>query len=187
MSVTTSSRSRASERDSSGSAEQSCTVNPYSVGQRSKMISMRAAKSASIGGRSVFRLPSCCGFMLMAGDPASGVPGFPRLPGRRCRASATLPLYFAPVEHSQLLLQAAVYFAAAVLAVLLSHRLGLGSVAGYLLAGIAIGPGGFRLVGQIEDVPAFAELGAVFLLFVISLALHPLRLWSMRSRLLGLR
>ena len=90
------------------------------------------------------------------------------------------------MEHSQLLLQAAVYFAAAVLAVMLSHRLGLGSVAGYLLAGIAIGPWGFKLVGQIEDVRAFAELGVVFLLFVIGLELEPQRLWSMRARLLGL-
>jgi len=90
------------------------------------------------------------------------------------------------VEHSQLLLQAAVYFAAAVLAVMLSHRLGLGSVAGYLLAGIAIGPWGFKLVGQTEDVRAFAELGVVFLLFVIGLELEPQRLWSMRARLLGL-
>jgi glutathione-regulated potassium-efflux system ancillary protein KefC len=90
------------------------------------------------------------------------------------------------VEHSHFLLQAAVYFAAAVIAVMLSHRLGLGSVAGYLLAGIAIGPWGFKLVGQIEDVRAFAELGVVFLLFVIGLELEPKRLWSMRAKLLGL-
>ena len=90
------------------------------------------------------------------------------------------------MEHSNFLLQAAVYFAAAVVAVMLSHRLGLGSVAGYLLAGIAIGPWGFKLVGQIEDVRAFAELGVVFLLFVIGLELEPQRLWSMRTKLLGL-
>jgi glutathione-regulated potassium-efflux system ancillary protein KefC len=84
------------------------------------------------------------------------------------------------------LLQASVYFAAAVLAVVLSHRLGLGSVAGYLLAGIAIGPWGFKLVGDIEQVSAFAELGVVFLLFVIGLELEPKRLWSMRARLAGL-
>ncbi|HZJ67851.1 MAG TPA: monovalent cation:proton antiporter-2 (CPA2) family protein [Kofleriaceae bacterium] len=90
------------------------------------------------------------------------------------------------MEHSGFLLQAAVYFAAAVIAVMLSHRLGLGSVAGYLLAGIAIGPWGFRLVGQIEDVRAFAELGVVFLLFVIGLELEPRRLWSMRTKLIGL-
>jgi glutathione-regulated potassium-efflux system ancillary protein KefC len=90
------------------------------------------------------------------------------------------------VEHSHFLLQAAVYFAAAVLAVMLSHRVGLGSVAGYLLAGIAVGPWGFKLVDRIEDVRAFAELGVVFLLFVIGLELEPQRLWSMRSKLVGL-
>src|SRR5258706_12442946 len=90
------------------------------------------------------------------------------------------------MEHANFLVQTSVYFAAAVLAVMLSHRLGLGSVAGYLLAGIAIGPWGFKLVGQIEDVRAFAELGVAFLLFVIGLELEPQRLWSMATRLLGL-
>jgi glutathione-regulated potassium-efflux system ancillary protein KefC len=84
------------------------------------------------------------------------------------------------------LTQASVYFAAAVITVMLSHRLGLGSVAGYLLAGIAIGPWGFRLVGEVEAIRAFAELGVVFLLFVIGLELEPKRLWQMRVRLLGL-
>ena len=91
------------------------------------------------------------------------------------------------MEHGHAFLtQASVYFAAAVITVMLSHRLGLGSVAGYLLAGIAIGPWGFRLVGEVEAIRAFAELGVVFLLFVIGLELEPRRLWSMRNRLLGL-
>jgi Kef-type K+ transport system membrane component KefB len=91
------------------------------------------------------------------------------------------------VEHANpFLVQATVYFAAAVLAVVLATRLGLGSVAGYLLAGIAIGPWGFGLVSQTEDVRAFAEMGVVFLLFVIGLELEPQRLWSMRARLVGL-
>ena len=91
------------------------------------------------------------------------------------------------MEHSNVvLLQAAVYFAAAVLAVMAAHRLGLGSVAGYLLAGIAIGPWGLKLVQQPEAIRAFAELGVVFLLFVIGLELEPHRLWSMRTRLIGL-
>jgi Kef-type K+ transport system membrane component KefB len=91
------------------------------------------------------------------------------------------------MEHvNPLLIQASLYFAAAVLGVVLSHRLGLGSVAGYLIAGIAIGPWGLNLVGQIEDVRAFAELGVVFLLFVIGLELEPKRLWEMRGRLLRL-
>jgi glutathione-regulated potassium-efflux system ancillary protein KefC len=73
-----------------------------------------------------------------------------------------------------------------VLTVVLSHRLGLGSVAGYLLAGVAIGPHGLRLVEKVEDVRHIAELGVVFLLFVIGLELEPKRLWHMRARLLSL-
>jgi glutathione-regulated potassium-efflux system ancillary protein KefC len=85
-----------------------------------------------------------------------------------------------------LLLQAALFFAAAVLAVMLSHRVGLGAIAGYLLAGIAIGPWGLELVGDPEQIHAFAELGVMFLLFVIGLELEPKRLWSMRTALLGM-
>jgi glutathione-regulated potassium-efflux system ancillary protein KefC len=83
-------------------------------------------------------------------------------------------------------LQAATYFAAAVIAVMAAHRLGLGSVAGYLLAGIAIGPWGFKLIHEPQAIHSFAELGVVFLLFVIGLELEPRRLWSMRTRLIGL-
>ncbi|HVJ12048.1 MAG TPA: monovalent cation:proton antiporter-2 (CPA2) family protein, partial [Burkholderiales bacterium] len=91
------------------------------------------------------------------------------------------------MEHgNDFLIQASLYFAAAVAAVMISHRLGLGSVAGYLLAGIAIGPWGFQLVETGDQIRAFAELGVVFLLFVIGLELEPKRLWNMRSQLLGL-
>jgi glutathione-regulated potassium-efflux system ancillary protein KefC len=91
------------------------------------------------------------------------------------------------VEHgNDFLFQASLYFAAAVAAVMISHRLGLGSVAGYLLAGIAIGPWGFQLVDTTDHIRAFAELGVVFLLFVIGLELEPKRLWTMRTQLLGL-
>lgn len=91
------------------------------------------------------------------------------------------------MEHGHVFLgQLAIYFTAAVLAVMAAHRLGLGSVAGYLLAGIAIGPWGLKLVGQPEAINAFAELGVVFLLFLIGLELEPQRLWHMRTRLLGL-
>ena len=85
-----------------------------------------------------------------------------------------------------LLLQAALFFAAAVLAVMVSHRIGLGAIAGYLLAGIAIGPWGLKLVGDPAQIHAFAELGVVFLLFVIGLELEPKRLWSMRGPLFGM-
>jgi len=91
------------------------------------------------------------------------------------------------MEHANpLLIQAAIYFGAAVVAVLIARRFGLGSVAGYLLAGIAIGPWGLRLIGSPQAIGSFAELGIVFLLFVIGLDLEPRRLWSMRTRLLGL-
>src|SRR6185503_5313483 len=91
------------------------------------------------------------------------------------------------MEHANpLLIQAAIYFAAAVVAVLVAQRLGLGSVAGYLLAGIAIGPWGLRLISNVQDIQGFAELGVVFLLFVIGLDLEPRRLWEMRARLIGL-
>jgi glutathione-regulated potassium-efflux system ancillary protein KefC len=91
------------------------------------------------------------------------------------------------VEHgNDFLIQASIYFASAVIAVMLSHRVGLGSVAGYLLAGIAIGPWGFQFVDTADHIKAFAELGVVFLLFVIGLELEPRRLWNLRTKLLGL-
>jgi glutathione-regulated potassium-efflux system ancillary protein KefC len=91
------------------------------------------------------------------------------------------------MEHgSAILIQSVVFLGSAVLAVVLSHRLGLGSVAGYLLAGIAIGPFGLKLVGHVEDVRPLAELGVVFLLFVIGLELEPRRLWQMRVPLVAL-
>ncbi|MBI1943482.1 MAG: cation:proton antiporter [Betaproteobacteria bacterium] len=91
------------------------------------------------------------------------------------------------MEHgSAFLIESVVFLSSAVLAVVLSYRLGLGSVVGYLLAGIAIGPFGLKLVDKVEDVRHFAELGVVFLLFVIGLELEPRRLWQMRARLLTL-
>ena len=91
------------------------------------------------------------------------------------------------MEHgSSFLIQGIVFLGAAVLAVAAAHRLGLGAVAGYLLAGVAIGPFGLKLVGNVDNVRHFAELGVVFLLFVIGLELEPKRLWQMRVRLLSL-
>ncbi len=84
------------------------------------------------------------------------------------------------------LLQATIYLAAAVIAVPLATRLGLGSVLGYLLAGIAIGPV-LGLVGsETQDLQHFAEFGVVMMLFLIGLELEPRALWDMRHRLLGL-
>lgn len=84
------------------------------------------------------------------------------------------------------LYQASIYLAAAVIAVPLASRLGLGSVLGYLAAGIAIGPV-LGLVGaETEDLQHFAEFGVVMMLFLIGLELEPRALWDMRHKLLGL-
>ncbi len=83
------------------------------------------------------------------------------------------------------LFQASVFLAAAVIAVPIAARLGLGSVLGYLLAGIAIGPG-LGLVANTEDLLHFAEFGVVMMLFLIGLELEPRALWDMRHRLVGL-
>src|SRR6187455_1176969 len=83
--------------------------------------------------------------------------------------------------------QAFIYLLAAVISVPLAKRLGLGSVLGYLLAGIAIGPFGLRLVGTDGgDLMHFAEFGVVMMLFVIGLELRPAMLWQMRGRMVGL-
>lgn len=84
------------------------------------------------------------------------------------------------------LFNAVVYLGAAVVAVPLFHRLGLGSVLGYLAAGIAIGPWGIGLVRDVEDILHFAEFGVVLLLFLIGLELNPARLWALRRPILGL-
>jgi monovalent cation:proton antiporter-2 (CPA2) family protein len=83
--------------------------------------------------------------------------------------------------------QAFVYLTAAVVAVPLAKRFGLGSVLGYLLAGVVIGPFGLGLVGEEgQDVMHFAEFGVVMMLFVIGLELAPALLWRLRKPILGL-
>ncbi|MDJ0833960.1 MAG: monovalent cation:proton antiporter-2 (CPA2) family protein, partial [Gammaproteobacteria bacterium] len=87
---------------------------------------------------------------------------------------------------SNILLQAFIYLCAAVIAVPIAKRLGLGSVLGYLIAGILIGPV-LGLVGaETHDIQHFAEFGVVMMLFLVGLELEPRLLWQMRSRLLGL-
>jgi monovalent cation:proton antiporter-2 (CPA2) family protein len=82
--------------------------------------------------------------------------------------------------------EAAIFLAAAVIAVPLFRRLGLGSVLGYLIAGIVIGPWGMRLVVEVDNILHFAEFGVVLLLFIIGLELQPARLWIMRRSIFGL-
>lgn len=81
---------------------------------------------------------------------------------------------------------AVIYLAAAIVAVPIAKRLGLGSVLGYLLAGILIGPFLFGLVGDQKEVMHFAEFGVVMMLFLVGLELQPARLWKLRHSILGL-
>ena len=87
---------------------------------------------------------------------------------------------------TSLLLSAFIYLASAAVAVPLSKRLGLGSVLGYLIAGVLIGPV-FGLVGQeTESIQHVAEFGVVMMLFLVGLELEPHKLWQLRWQLLGL-
>jgi len=86
----------------------------------------------------------------------------------------------------ELLVHSAIYLGAAVVAVPLFKRLGLGTVLGYLAAGIVIGPFGAGLIGEAANVLRFAEFGVVLLLFIIGLELKPARLWVMRRDIFGL-
>ncbi len=90
------------------------------------------------------------------------------------------------VESDPLLGNAVIFLGAAVIAVPIFKRLGLGSVLGYLAAGSLIGPHGLAFIGQAETVLHFAEFGVVLLLFVIGLELRPARLWRLRSEIFGL-
>ncbi|HET7197487.1 MAG TPA: monovalent cation:proton antiporter-2 (CPA2) family protein [Burkholderiales bacterium] len=82
--------------------------------------------------------------------------------------------------------QALVYLGAAIVAVPLFTRLGAGSVLGYLVAGIAIGPWGLRLITEPRTVLQFAELGIVLLLFLVGLELNARRVWQLRRAIFGL-
>jgi monovalent cation:proton antiporter-2 (CPA2) family protein len=91
------------------------------------------------------------------------------------------------VDTNSFLFQAFVYLSAAVVSVPIAKRLGLGSVLGYLFAGIIIGPFVFKFVGmETETVLHFAEFGVVLMLFLIGLELQPSRLWKLRGPILGL-
>ena len=75
---------------------------------------------------------------------------------------------------------------ATAIAVPLSRRLGFGSILGYLVAGVVIGPSGLRLVTDVHQIADVSELGVVMLLFLIGLELQPHRLWVLRRTILGL-
>ncbi len=87
---------------------------------------------------------------------------------------------------SEFLESSVIFLSAAVIAVPLAQRLGMGSVLGYLLAGVLIGPWGLGLISDVDAILHFAELGVVLLLFLIGLELNPKKLWQMRGPILGL-
>jgi glutathione-regulated potassium-efflux system ancillary protein KefC len=90
------------------------------------------------------------------------------------------------MEHAPAwLTNSLIYLSAAVIVVPLSRALGLGSIIGYLAAGIAIGPWGLGLVTDVEDILHFAEFGVVLMLFLVGLELEPRRLWALRRPIFG--
>ncbi len=89
------------------------------------------------------------------------------------------------MEGSDLLLAGVLFLFAAVVAVPLAARLGIGAVLGYLLAGIAIGPWGLGFISDVDEILHFSELGVVFLMFIIGLELNPGKLWELRRSIFG--
>ncbi|PSM53109.1 potassium transporter [Campylobacter blaseri] len=84
------------------------------------------------------------------------------------------------------LIQLFIFLTAAAIAVPVAKKLGLGSVLGYLLAGIIIGPFGFSLIGDVEDIMHFTEFGVVMMLFLVGLELKPSILWQMKTPIFGM-
>lgn len=89
------------------------------------------------------------------------------------------------MEGQTLLTAGVVYLFAAVVAVPIAARLGIGAVLGYLLAGIAIGPWGLGFISDVEEILHFSEIGVVFLMFLIGLELNPSKLWALRRSIFG--
>src|SRR5437868_2066543 len=83
------------------------------------------------------------------------------------------------------LIQVVALLAAGVVAVPIFKRAGLGSVLGYLAAGLAIGPFGLRLINDPESILHVSELGVVLFLFIVGLEMEPSRLWSLRKQIFG--
>src|SRR5258708_5689364 len=89
-------------------------------------------------------------------------------------------------ESSRLLEHALIYLAAGLIAVPVFKRIGLGSVLGYLVAGMAIGPWGMRLVSDPGTVLGIAELGVVLLLFLVGIELNVQKVLALRRAIFGL-
>lgn len=88
-------------------------------------------------------------------------------------------------EEGSLLSAILLFLFAAVVAVPIARRIGIGTVLGFLIAGIAIGPWGLGFIRDVDEILHFSELGVVFLLFIIGLELNPSKLWSLRRSIFG--
>ncbi|RVD32337.1 potassium transporter, partial [Mesorhizobium sp. M4B.F.Ca.ET.019.03.1.1] len=84
------------------------------------------------------------------------------------------------------LIQVVALLAAGVVAVPIFKRMGLGSILGYLAAGVVIGPFGLGIFSESEAILHVAELGVVMFLFIIGLEMQPSRLWGLRREIFGL-
>jgi monovalent cation:proton antiporter-2 (CPA2) family protein len=85
-----------------------------------------------------------------------------------------------------MLITLVILLAATAIAVPLTRRAGMGSILGYLVAGVVIGPSGFALVNNVGQIADVSELGVVMLLFLIGLELRPHRLWILRKAVFGM-
>lgn len=85
-----------------------------------------------------------------------------------------------------MMINALVFLLAAVVCVPVAKKLGFGSVLGYLMGGLIIGPWGLKLIDNVEDIMKFSEFGVVLLLFIIGLELEPKKLWPMRIPIFGM-
>ncbi len=90
------------------------------------------------------------------------------------------------MTETQYIVDIVVLLAAAVIAVPLFQRLGLGAVLGFLVAGAVIGPWGLGFISAVDEIRHLAEFGVIFLLFIIGIELKPSRLWVMRRSVFGL-
>mgnify|MGYP000896980852 CR=1 FL=1 len=88
--------------------------------------------------------------------------------------------------NHDLMFDAFIFLTASVVSVPIAKRLGLGSVLGYLIAGIIIGPYLLNVIGKTENVMHVAEFGVVLMLFLIGLELKPALLWQLKGPIVGL-
>lgn len=90
------------------------------------------------------------------------------------------------MEHSNQFLNIIQFLVAAVIFVPIFKKLGLGSILGYLIAGLVIGPHGIKLISNVEEIMHLSEFGVVLFMFIIGLELNPKKLWSLRMPIFGM-